>query len=135
MIDTCFQVLSGVLRKKFSWIFRKAKVPVGMPIRVQLLIRLYRLGHYGNGASVAETALRFGVSEGHVVHCKERVIKALTQLARLIIRWPSKDERRTLAAFAEEKRGFKGCIGSVDRSGTASTGAIRSAMELLRQEV
>ena len=85
-----------------------------MPIHMQLCIGLFRMGHYGNGASVREAAARFGTSEGHVARCTARVVKALTRLSMSLIPWPGAFRRRQLAKMGEELWGLTGRIGSVD---------------------
>jgi hypothetical protein len=49
-------------------------------IRIQLAVVLYRLGHYGNSASVADIADWAGVSEGSVVMFTRWVLLALLDL-------------------------------------------------------
>lgn len=49
-------------------------------IRVQLAVVLYRLGHYGNAASVAHIADWAGISIGSVINFTRRVLVALLDL-------------------------------------------------------
>ena len=85
-----------------------------LSVAVQLSISLYRLGHYGNGASVILIAQRFGVSPGTVVNATRRVLSAVLRWEADEIRWPTAAERESSGRASAERYGFCGCIGAVD---------------------
>lgn len=78
-----------------------------MPVRDQLAITLYRLGHYGNAASTALVAEWAGVSEGTVLDCTKRVILSLLALHDEVIYWPEEGSelKEKAKAWVEQKAG------------------------------
>ncbi|MBW0510151.1 hypothetical protein O181_049866 [Austropuccinia psidii MF-1] len=84
-----------------------------LPISHQLALTLERLGTNGNGASVGRFARSFGISEGSVVHCSRRVIKAINALEEKYIKWPDMDRCRKISQVMAQE-GFEGCIGFID---------------------
>lgn len=50
------------------------------PVEIQLAVALYRFGTYGNGASVAQVAKKFGIGAGTTELYTNRVIRALVRL-------------------------------------------------------
>ncbi|KAK9482034.1 hypothetical protein V1527DRAFT_54652 [Lipomyces starkeyi] len=61
----------------------------------QVAITLYRLGHYGNGASMFEVSIWSGMGVGTIANCTKRVMRAIftSHLEQETIRWPSPAER------------------------------------------
>jgi len=98
----------------------------------QLAIALFKLGHYGNAASVTKVAAKFGIGDGGtVLRCTNRVIKvskplvtcliinlltiylqALLAIEKEFIFWPSEEERLILEK--ESAHELPLCIGYLD---------------------
>jgi hypothetical protein len=57
-------------------------------IETQVQVALCRLGTYGNAASKGMVARKFGMSEGTVTNCTNRVITAVCKLSRAALSWP-----------------------------------------------
>jgi hypothetical protein len=70
----CFDALVEAIRD--DEIFHNNSSNSQMPIEQQVVIALYRFGHYGNAASIMKVALQFGVGVGTVHLVTTRVIKA-----------------------------------------------------------
>ncbi|RPA96241.1 hypothetical protein L873DRAFT_1836835 [Choiromyces venosus 120613-1] len=88
-----------VLKLQPHHIFHNHSYNTQMPVDRQLLITLYRLGHYGNGVSVKHVADWGGVSVGTVKLVTKRVFMAIldSTLQSEHIRWPaaqSSDQER-----------------------------------------
>lgn len=81
-----------------SPIFQNQSTNDQLPLDWQLGIALYRLGHYGNAASISKIALYLGVGAGTVDLCTRRVIAAICSddFRKSVIRWPS-DEQKELS--------------------------------------
>ncbi|KAJ3754242.1 hypothetical protein EV360DRAFT_51991 [Lentinula raphanica] len=60
-----------------------------IPVQHQLAITLFRLGHFGNSASVESVAQWAGMSAGMVVNATRRVMVAFLSLHDQVMRWPS----------------------------------------------
>ena len=56
------------------------------PVEIQLAVTLYRMGRYGNGASVMDVANWAGVSEGSVLNYTKRCLKAIESLQQTFVR-------------------------------------------------
>ena len=76
-----------------------------------LLVCLYRMGHYGNAASVVKVAKYFGISIGAVGKFTDRAIEAILTLQEDAIQWPSAVERRSISMRIPE---LPGCVGLAD---------------------
>ncbi len=85
-----------------------------LELYLQLHITLYRLGTFGNGASVIKVAAHFGVSEGVILKSTKRVIQALQNKKNEFIKWPNAWERKKKAKELELKSGFANCVGFLD---------------------
>lgn len=84
------------------------------PVSVQLAIVLYRLGTYGNGASVKNIAKLFGQSDGSsITRMTRRVIKAVLDVEDMFIFWPDEKERSEVIVPATIDY-LPQCIGFVD---------------------
>ncbi|CAD6927717.1 unnamed protein product [Tilletia laevis] len=86
------------------------------PVRHQVLLVLWRLGHSGTGATLFQIGQRFGVGEGTVVLWTDRVLSALMSLERRFMWWPSPGERAQLRRELTNEHGLAGCIGFIDGS-------------------
>lgn len=84
-----------------------------IPVKVQLMIVLYRLGSYGEGASITKVASLFGVGDGGtIMKITERVFKAICRLQEKYLCWPDIDERKEIVSKTSHELPF--CIGYVD---------------------
>lgn len=86
-----------------------------LPVHHQLAIALYRLGRYGNAASQGMVARHFGVAEGTVVKCTNRVIQSLYSL-KSYLQWYTPSEKRIMKRRIEKEMGFPDCVGFLDGS-------------------
>jgi hypothetical protein len=75
------------------------------PIDTQLAVTLYRLGHYGNAASVEAVAERAGCSPGSVENFTRRCMEAIENLGPRFIRRLTPEEKEV------EKQWIDGCLG------------------------
>lgn len=57
-----------------------------------------------------------GLSEGHINNCIRRVIYAPFQLRDKYVYWPSREARRLESLQNQERAGFLGAVGKVDRT-------------------
>jgi hypothetical protein len=78
-----------------------------MPVAHQLGLVLYRLGHNGNAASLADVAVWAGVGKGTVLLVTRRVLKALTRRTVLLdaLRWPTEEEIEEAKEWVERTSG------------------------------
>ena len=77
-------------------------------VRFQLAITLYRLGHYGNAASVGDIARNFGYSEGAVELFTHRCFQAIESLHGNFVRRPTAAEKEMEKQWIDGKVGFQG---------------------------
>ena len=79
-----------------------------MATDLQILIALYRFGHFGNGGSVGKVAMICGVGAGTVDLVTRRVITAVrtAELRKRHIRWPKGAEREEAKQVVEDKSGI-----------------------------
>ena len=78
------------------------------PVWIQLAIALYRLGHYGNSASVRDVAQNFGFSEGAVEKFTERCFTALKSLHDMVVRPLTREEKEIEKQWIDAHVGFHG---------------------------
>jgi hypothetical protein len=71
-------------------------------IKEQLAITLYRIGHFGNAASVEKVGQWAGVSAGMVVNATRRVMVAFLALHDDVIHWPSTEEKEEAKQWVED---------------------------------
>lgn len=89
---TCFAHILGLIENNHIFQNNSSNQPQ-VPVETQLAVALYRFGHYGNGASIADVARVAGAGDGTVHLYTERVIKALLYIHQDIIR-PLTDQER-----------------------------------------
>lgn len=77
-------------------------------VDVQLGVTLYRLGRYGNGASVMDVARFFGISEGSVENYTERCFTAIIRLHNIFVRPLTDEEKETEKKWIDDQVGFQG---------------------------
>jgi len=80
----------------------------------QLAVALYRFGLSGTGASRANIANFFKISEGAVTKYTDRVMVALLSLEPSVVKWPSPPEKQILKSDIQDLTGFPSMIGIVD---------------------
>src|SRR5215212_7893149 len=78
------------------------------PVQIQLAVTLYRMGRYGNGASLEDIARVAGASEGGVERYTERCFQAIEDLHDFFVRPLTKDEKQTEKRWMDEHLGFVG---------------------------
>lgn len=84
-----------------------------IPVKIQLMIVLYRLGSYGEGATIAKIASLFGVGDGGtIMKITKRVFTAICRLQKKYLYWPDIKERKEIVSKTSHELPF--CIGYVD---------------------
>jgi len=78
------------------------------PVQTQLAVTLYRLGRYGNGASVADIARTAGISEGSVENYTNHCIDAIEDLHNIFVRPLTQEEKEIEKKWMDEHLGFQG---------------------------
>ena len=78
------------------------------PIWIQLAITLYRLGHYGNSASVRDVAQNFGFSEGAVEKFTQCCFTALESFHDMVVRPLTPGEKEVEKRWIDAHVGFRG---------------------------
>ncbi|KAK9373733.1 uncharacterized protein V1513DRAFT_139014 [Lipomyces chichibuensis] len=96
-----FDALVMLLRE--SPVFSSMTAPNAKSVETHLAILLYRLGHYGNGASNEEVASWAGVGVGTVDCITKRTLLAIFQidLESRTVHWPTPDEREQYKQYIE----------------------------------
>lgn len=85
------------------------------PVHIQLKIVLYRLGCYGEGASIAKIANFFGIGDGGTIeNITKRVFTAISNLKSKFLFWPDEKERKEIVANTYIELPY--CIGYLDGS-------------------
>lgn len=97
-------------------VFNKNGRKKQMPVEVQLMVTLKRLGSFGTGASVGKIARDCGISEGSVEEFTRRIFKAILSIEKRFVYWPTATEKEEIAEEIEKKSGFPDCIGCMDGS-------------------
>ncbi|KAL1724902.1 hypothetical protein EV714DRAFT_185168, partial [Schizophyllum commune] len=98
----CFDALVDILGD--DPVFQNNSHNKQMPVAHQLVIALYRFGHYGNTASNIKVALLFGVGFGTVNLVTSRVIKAICseRFRTAALQWPGEEEQEKAKQWVEE---------------------------------
>lgn len=78
------------------------------PVREQLAVFLYRMGRYGNGASLADVARVLGISEGSVVNYCDRCVEAILSIHDVFVRQMTAEEKEVEKAWMDDHLGFTG---------------------------
>lgn len=78
------------------------------PVETQLAVTLYRMGRFGNGASVSDLARIAGISEGSVEKYTERCQKAILTHHDQYVRMVSDAEKEVEKKWVERE---SGCVG------------------------
>lgn len=101
----CFDYLLSIIRD--DEVFQNNSNNPQLPVAEQLVIALYRFGHYGNAASTMKVALQFGVGYGMVHLATARVIKACCSehFRSSSLQWPDDAEKEHAKEWVEEASG------------------------------
>jgi hypothetical protein len=78
------------------------------PVEIQLSVTLYRMGRYGNGASVQDIARVAGCSEGSVENYTNRCFNAIEDLQEVFIRKLTPEEKEREKEWIDDQLGFRG---------------------------
>jgi hypothetical protein len=78
------------------------------PVEQQLAVTLYRMGRYGNGASLEDIARTAGCSEGSVEIYTTRCFTAIESLHNLFVRRLTLAEKEVEKNWMDEHLGFRG---------------------------
>lgn len=78
------------------------------PVEKQLAVTLYRLGCFGNGASVMDIARTAGIAEGPVELFTARCFEAIEALHNVFVRPLTVDEKELEKVWIDQHLGFKG---------------------------
>jgi hypothetical protein len=78
------------------------------PVEQQLAVTLFRMGRYGNGASLEDIAQQSGCSEGSVEKYTDRCFEAIKSLHDLFVRRPALAEKEVEKKWIDEHLGFRG---------------------------
>ncbi|KAF8911103.1 hypothetical protein CPB84DRAFT_1743218 [Gymnopilus junonius] len=99
----CFDALCEAIRD--DEVFQNNSNNQQMPVERQLIIALYRFGHYGNAASTMKVALQFGVGFGTVQLVTTRVLKACCSecFRAASVQWANEEVKAEAKAWVEEK--------------------------------
>ena len=103
---TCFQVLLSLI-ENHPIFFNNSNIPQ-KPVHHQLATTLYRMGRYGNGASVIDVARFPGGSEGDVKNATHRCFTAIESLHDLFVRPLTMEEKEMEKQWIDNHLGFQG---------------------------
>lgn len=78
------------------------------PVEIQLAVTLFRLGRYGNGASVGDIACNTGISEGSVVNFTARCFTAIESFHDVFVRPLTPEEKEAEKRWIDKEVGFEG---------------------------
>jgi hypothetical protein len=78
------------------------------PVDVQLAVTLYRMGRFGNGASLEDIARNAGCSEGAVEAFTDRCFEAIESLHDVFVRPLTKEEKEAEKQWIDDHMGFRG---------------------------
>jgi hypothetical protein len=101
-----FQVLLELIQDHEA--FRNNSNYSQTPVEIQLAATLYRIGHYGNGASVKDLARIVGCSDGSIENFTERCFDAIESLHDIFVRRLTPEEKEVEKKWIDSQVGFKG---------------------------
>lgn len=78
------------------------------PVDVQLAVTLYRMGRFGNGASLEDIARDAGCSEGAVEKYTERCFEAIESLHNIFVQRLTDEEKERQKEWMDNHLGFRG---------------------------
>ena len=89
-------------------IFRNNSNVPQTPVDYQLAVALYRMGRFGNGASLADVAREAGCSEGSVELWTDRCLTAIESLHDIFVRPLTAEEKEAEKEWIDTNMGFRG---------------------------
>ncbi|XP_055714949.1 putative nuclease HARBI1 [Phlebotomus papatasi] len=116
-----FLQMLRVSREEFDFILNEitddlvftVRARLQLPVEKQLAIVLYRLGGYGDSASLAKTAAMLGTGDGGTLDkVTQRVFSAILRLKPQYLYWPDAEERRILTRETADELIL--CVGYMD---------------------
>jgi hypothetical protein len=78
------------------------------PVDVQLAVTLYRMGRFGNGASLEDIARIAGCSEGAVEKYTDRCFEAIESLHGIFVQRLTEEEKEREKEWIDKTLGFRG---------------------------
>ena len=78
------------------------------PVQDQLAVTLFRMGRFGNAASLEDIAREAGCSEGSVEAYTDRCFEAIMSLHHMFVRPLTPEEKEREKGWIDEQVGFKG---------------------------
>lgn len=78
------------------------------PVKTQLAVTLFRMGRFGNGASLEDLARTAGCSEGAIENYTSRCFQAINRLHDLFVRQLTTAEKEVEKQWVDEHLGFVG---------------------------
>jgi hypothetical protein len=103
---TAFDVLLDLIRDHPIF-YNNSPMPQ-TPVETQLAVTLWRLGRFGNAASVMDAARTAGISEGSVKDFTDRCFQAILPLHDLFVRPLTPQEKEIEKQWVEEHSGIGG---------------------------
>lgn len=119
--DERFKMMVRVTREQFHFVLSKIESDpifncgpnLQYSVAIQLALTLYRLGSYGDGASIARIAALFGIGDGGTIeNITHRVLSAIFKLRHEYLHWPTAAEKQYLLANTLDE--LPNCIGYLD---------------------
>lgn len=83
------------------------------PVDQQLAVFLFRVGHYGNAASIDRIAFFFGISTGSVINFSNRVLQAILELHNVYVAWPGHARRLAARTYVRRSTGVVSWSGGI----------------------
>ena len=93
---------------KFHEVFANSLNTSQAAVEMQLAVTLYRMGQYGNEASIQDVACFAGCSEGSVLNFTEHCLTAIASLLPKFVQQLTLEEKEQEKQWIEENIGF-GC--------------------------
>lgn len=95
----------------YSCVFRLPRAYDPIPAEDKFAIYVQRLA---TGASYADLAAHYDMSDGYVRRIADRVSQAISAVFCAEVSWPTKQEAVRMAHVFEQRVGIVGCVGAVD---------------------
>ena len=89
-------------------VFRNNSNVPQSPVDFQLAVTLYRMGRFGNAASLIDLAREAGCSIGSVEEFTERCFMAIESLHQIFVRQLTLEEKEREKAWTDHHMGFRG---------------------------
>ena len=101
-----FQTILNLIEKHA--IFTNGSNNSQAPVEQQLAVTLFRMGRYGNAASIEDIAREAGCSEGSVENFTNRCLKAIESLHDQFVRQLTVAEKEVEKSWMDNHLGFRG---------------------------